>query len=450
MKSNLNKNTDLILIKIVVVVVIILVLLWPIHMVKSLIKERQGNKDAEQTEIGWKHGGKQIVSGPVLVVPYMQIQSTNAEKHFAYFLPDEYYIDGNIKPEERTRGIQKILNYQADMKINGHFSFPDVGNIGIDPSTVAWSECFLMVGIPNLHNIKNKIEFKVDNQSRGVINSVPNNSLVSNGIMVKLPNINPEIKNNIEYNFEVILNGTDGLYFNPVGKHTGIHLTSDWKSVEYIGEFVATEKADTSNGIDAQWDIFDYNRNYTQSWKGQNDAFEISVVGIDLEMPLNHYDKTLRAVKYAIMFIVLTFLVFFLVELVSKKRIHPVQYLLVSLALILFYTLLLAFSEHIGFTWAYIISGIATISLITTYSHSIFKEMKQTIFMGIFLTILYLYLYIVLQLENMALLFGAIGLFIALAVVMYVLRKVEWYKSDKITDSETELPPVYDPGNDNR
>ncbi|MBB4036129.1 inner membrane protein [Dysgonomonas hofstadii] len=451
MKTNFSKNTDLILVKIIVVAVIILVLLWPIHMVKSLIKERQGNKDAEQTDIGWKHGGKQLITGPVLVVPYIYTKDNISEKRLAYFLPDEYLVNGNVKPEERTRGIQKILNYQADMKINGRFSFPEVNNIGIDPATVSWGECFLMTGIPHLQNIRNKITFKVNDQSSEVINSIPQNDLLARGIMVMLPLLNPEKKDKIEYSLELTLNGTEGLYLNPVGKYTSIHLTSDWKSVEYTGDFLATEKTDTTNGIDAQWDIFDYNRDYTQSWKGKNENFEKSVVGIDLELPLNHYDKTLRAVKYAIMFIVLTFLVFFLVELVSKKRIHPVQYLLVSLALILFYTLLLAFSEHIGFTLAYIISSIATISLITAYSHSIFKEIKQTVFMGIFLIVLYLYLYIVLQLENMALLFGATGLFIALAIVMYVLRKVEWYKKDNIKEDELveETPPAYIPENDN-
>lgn len=454
MKTNFSKNTDLILVKIIVVAVIILVLLWPIHMVKSLIKERQGNKDAEQTDIGWKHGGKQLITGPVLVVPYIYTKDNISEKRLAYFLPDEYLVNGNVKPEERTRGIQKILNYQADMKINGRFSFPEVNNIGIDPATVSWGgECFLMTGIPHLQNIRNKITFKVNDQSSEVINSIPQNDLLARGgIMVMLPLLNPEKKDKIEYSLELTLNGTEGLYLNPVGKYTSIHLTSDWKSVEYTGDFLATEKTDTTNGIDAQWDIFDYNRDYTQSWKGKNENFEKSVVGIDLELPLNHYDKTLRAVKYAIMFIVLTFLVFFLVELVSKKRIHPVQYLLVSLALILFYTLLLAFSEHIGFTLAYIISSIATISLITAYSHSIFKEIKQTVFMGIFLIVLYLYLYIVLQLENMALLFGATGLFIALAIVMYVLRKVEWYKKDNIKEDELveeTPPPAYIPENDN-
>ena len=156
----------------------------------------------------------------------------------------------------------------------------------------------------------------------------------------------------------------------------------------------------------------------------------------------------MRSVKYAIMFIVLTFVVFFLVELLSKKRIHPVQYLLVSCALVLFYTLLLAISEHLSFGLSYLISGAATTLLITAYSTTMFRNVKQTAVMGLFLTVLYAYLYIILQQENMALLFGAVGLFVALAIVMYVLRKVNWYKNDEENDEtkeivEEEIPPVY-------
>jgi len=441
MKTNLSKGTDLILVKIVVVVIIVLVLLWPIEMVKSLIKERQGNKDAEQTEMGWKWGGKQLVSGPVLVIPYEKDKDTK----LAYFLPDEYSVSGNIKPEERTRGMQKILNYQADMKIKGQFSFPNLEPLGINPDQVNWEDTYLMLGIPNMQGIKNRVKFNINGHEQEVKPSMPENDIIKSGLTVNL-NFNPEQTAPLKYDFDLLLNGTEGLYFLPIGKHTSIHLTSTWSSVEYTDDFVATEKADVKDGIDAQWDIFDYNRNYRQMWTGANNDLEKSTVGLDLILPLNHYDKTLRAVKYAILFIVLTFLVFFLVELVSKKRIHPVQYLLVSLALIIFYTLLLAFSEHIGFNLSYLISSIAIISLITAYSYSIFKEKKQTLFMALFLIVLYLYMYIVLQQENMALLFGAIGLFIALACVMYVLRKIEWYKDSKLTVTDVngqpeEVPP---------
>ena len=130
------------------------------------------------------------------------------------------------------------------------------------------------------------------------------------------------------------------------------------------------------------------------------------------------------------MFIALTFLVFFLVELLSRKRIHPFQYLLVSIGLVLFYSLLLALSEQMNFNLAYFISALAIVGLITAYSHSIFKKMKQTALMGGFLAALYLFLFTVLQLEDMALMIGSVGLFIALAIIMYVSRTIDWYRQN--------------------
>ena len=165
----------------------------------------------------------------------------------------------------------------------------------------------------------------------------------------------------------------------------------------------------------------------------------------------------MTAVKYAIMFIVLTFVVFFLLELLSKKRIHPVRYLLVSCALVIFYTLLLAISEHLSFDLSYLISALATTLLITAYSTTMFKSMKQAGMMGLFLAMLYVYLYVILLQESMSLLLGAVGLFIALAIVMFVLRKVNWYNDKEdgfkinkteeviITNFTDERPPVYRP-----
>jgi inner membrane protein len=380
--------------------------------------------------MGWKWGGSQQITGPVMAIPYIKVG--NNSQDVIYFLPDEYNVTGDIKPEERVRGIQKILNYQAEMKINGSFSFPDVESLGIKSSQVLWDKCFIMLGISNMQGIKNKIAINLDGKSYEVSPNIPQNSLIDKGLSVKI-GLDPENPVVGKYDFDLTLNGTEGLYFLPVGKHTGIHLTSAWKSVGYIGDFVATENTDLSNGIDSKWDIFDYNRNFVQLWTGSNPNLEQSEIGADLLLPINHYEKTLRAVKYALMFIMLTFLVFFLIEFVGKKQIHPVQYLLVSLALVLFYTLLLAFSEHIGFDWSYLISSLATIVLITAYSSSIFRDKRQTTLMGVFLTVLYIYLYVVLQQENMALLFGAIGLFIGLACVMFVLRKVNWYR-ETITD----------------
>lgn len=421
--------------KIIIVVILTLLMLIPIGMVKSLIKEREGNKVAEQTEMSDRWGGRQLLTGPVLVIPYKQSLAVgNTASSFVYCLPEEYNVIGDIKPEERTRGIQKILSYQSTMHVEGKFIFPDYKSLDVNEALIQWDEAYIVVGISNLQGVKNKIVFNINGHPQEILANVADNDLIRSGVMIKIPLSATDIGKSYNFDFDLVLNGTDGLHFLPVGKQTNVHLNSTWKSVAYTGDYVPTEKADVKEGIDAEWNIFDYNRSYTQMWEGKNDSFGSTKLGLDLLLPVDHYQKTMRAVKYAIMFIALTFLVFFMVELLSKKRIHPVQYLLVSFALVLFYSLLLALSEHIGFDWSYLISALAIVILITAYSHSIFKSRKQTLFMGLFLSGLYIFLYVVIQLEDMALLLGSIGLFIALAIVMFVSRKINWYKDDERID----------------
>jgi len=416
--------------KAVIIGVLILLMLIPVSMVKSLISEREGNKDAEQTEMGWKWGGSQQLTGPVLVLPFSMDDEAKS-KGLAYFLPDNYTVSGVIEPEERIRGIQTVLSYQSNMDVRGQFLFPDYTKLNLNPSQILWNEAYLILGISNLQGIKNKLIINVNGQPQEVSPGVGKNDIMDSGLTIKV-NLDPaDTKKVYDFDFKIILNGTDGLHFLPVGKQTSVNLKSVWKSVAYTGDFVPTENTDIENGIDAHWDVFDYNRNFTQMWIGANRNFNDLRLGVDLLLPVDHYQKTMRSAKYAILFISLTFLVFFMVELLSKKRIHPIQYLLVSFALVLFYCLLLAFSEHIGFAISYAVSAIAIVSLITLYSHTIFKSKIQTIYMGVFLSILYIFLYVVIQLEDMALLLGSVGLFIALATVMYVSRKVDWYKKEE-------------------
>lgn len=410
-------------VKIVIIGVLILLMLIPISMIRSMIKEREGNKTAEQTELRFKWGGKQTLTGPILVLP------NKDDSKLTYVLPDEFNVEGNIKPEERTRGIQTVLSYQTNLQFGGRFNISKLAKI--DTSKIAWEKSYFLMGVSNLQGIKNKLTFNIENESLNVESGVRNEDIMTLGLNIPYP-LDPSLDKNYTFNFDLTLNGTDGLHIVPIGKQTNIHLTSDWKSVSYIGEFVPTEIVSESGEIDAQWNIFDYNRDYTQVWDGNNISLNDTAIGIDFLLPLDHYQKTMRAVKYAIMFISLTFLVFFMIELSSKKRIHPVQYLLVSFALVLFYSLLLALSEHLNFDISYLLAAVAIIVLITAYSKSIFKNNKQTIFMGIFLTALYIFLYVVIQLQNMALLLGTVGLFIALATVMYTSRKVNWYKEDQI------------------
>ena len=457
MKTNFGTNVDMIFVKIIVVAVLVVVMLLPITLIESLIEEREQNQSLVQDDISTKWGGNQQVTGPVLVLPY-ESGAVEANKNpiirYAYFLPDSFNVDGELKTEERKRTIFKTLVYQSNLKINGKFSLPDYGKLNIRPEWIKWEDAFVLIGVADMQGIKNKIDFKVNGKPQRVEPGVKQNTAISSGLTVNMP-LNAETK---DYNFDFVLslNGSEGLYFTPIGKESRVHLKSEWNTVSFDGNFLPTERTINDSGFEATWDVFDYNRNYVQSWIGENEMLKSSTMGVDLKFSVDQYQMTMRSVKYAIMFIVLTFVVFFLVELLSKKRIHPVQYLLVSCALTIFYTLLLAISEHLSFGLSYLISAFATTLLISTYSITMFKNMRHAGMMGLFLIGLYAYLYIILQQESMALLFGAVGLFIALAIVMFVLRKVEWYKNDnqnKIKEEpvekvEEETPPVYQPKDD--
>lgn len=448
MKTNFGTNVDMLIVKIVVVAVLVAVMLLPITMIRSLIEEREQNQRAAQDDIVNKWGGAQQLTGPVLVLPYQSGIDKNGNPliAYSYYLPDDFRVDGNITAEERSRTLFHTLVYQSDMKISGRFSLPDYAKLNIKEEQVRWQDAFVLIGIPYLQGVRNKIEFNVNGKSLPVQPGVKSNTLIDSGVTIGMP-VDSSVQS-YEFSFDLGLNGSGGLYFTPIGKENRIHLKSPWSTVAFNGDFLPADRVINNEGFDASWNVFDYNRNYVQMWTGSNDVIKTSSLGVDLRYPVDKYQMTMRSVKYAIMFIVLTFVVFFLVELLSKKRIHPVQYLLVSCALVLFYTLLLAISEHLSFGLSYLISGAATTLLITAYSTTMFRNVKQTAVMGLFLTVLYAYLYIILQQENMALLFGAVGLFVALAIVMYVLRKVNWYKNDEENDEtkeivEEEIPPVY-------
>lgn len=429
-KSFFQKHS--IIVKISMIAVLTLLMLIPVNMVQSLIIEREESKITVKEDIGDKWGGQQRLVGPVLVLPYKTrlTEGNPISVKYAYFLPDEYNVEGEMKPEERSRGIYQVLCYQSLMQVSGKFGFPDYSKLNLSEDQIQWENAFLLVGVPALQGIKNKIDFNVNGKSLDILASVAPNDLLSSGLTVKMPLDPVNIKEAYNFSFDLTLNGTDGLYFAPIGKHTSINMKSEYKTVTFIGDFLPNNRKIDQSGFNAQWEIFDYNRNYAQMWVGQNSSINDSLLGVDLLLPVDQYQKTMRSAKYAIMFIVLTFVVFFMVELLNRKRIHPVQYLLVSFALVLFYSLLLALSEFIGFEWSYLISALAIVSLITAYSYSILKSKKQTLFMGMFLCALYVFLYVILQLEDMALLLGSVGLFITLAIVMYVSRKVDWYKED--------------------
>jgi inner membrane protein len=208
---------------------------------------------------------------------------------------------------------------------------------------------------------------------------------------------------------------------------TDVNLASEWPNPSFNGAFLPDKRTVTVNGFKANWNVLHLNRNFPQIWTGNQHAISNSSFGIDLLLPVDNYQKSYRSIRYAILFIGFTYLVFFFIEVLNKIFIHPIQYILVGVALIVFYTLLLSISEHINYNFAFIISALATLLLIAGYVRAILKSGKLTMLISGILAVLYTFIFVIIQLQDYALLIGSIGLFIILGLVMYFSRKIDWY-----------------------
>jgi inner membrane protein len=247
----------------------------------------------------------------------------------------------------------------------------------------------------------------------------------------------------LNYEISLKLRGSNSLNYLPTGNTTTVKMTSDCSTPSFCGNFLPTERNVTNDGFKAEWKVLAINRSFSQivsgsKWNSMNiDSHHLygddsgdDIFGVELRLPVEQYQQNERAVKYAYLIVLLTFAIVFFVELRHERRIHPVQYLLVGIAIMLFYTLLLSFSEHLSFLVAYIIATVMTVTLLACYLGSIMHSRKVGLLIGSVLTVCYTFIYILLQIESYALLVGSIGLFAVLAIAMIASRKVEWYNEN--------------------
>jgi inner membrane protein len=424
--------------KLIIIGFLVFLLFIPSLMIQTLINERSKSSKDVVDEVTDKWGKEQLISGPVLSVPYKigDVQD-NKQVHttaLAHFLPESLVIGGTINPEIRKRSIYKVVLYNSQLTFSGQFLKPDFKSLNIPNENVLWNDAYLTVGVTDLRGVQKKIEVRWNDIKYFGNPGVLNKQLIDAGVTSEI-----ELEDSTEkYTFSIMLdvNGSEQIRFVPLGKETKVNLTSPWESPGFAGAFLPKEREITTNGFNAEWNILYLNRNYPQQWTSL-DTHDInnSAFGVDLVLPVDHYQKATRSVKYAILFLFLTFLVFFINEMVHKYQIHPIQYFLIGLALVIFYLLMLSLSEYIGFNWAYLIAAVATIALITAYGHTLIRKKKGTLLIGVFLLLLYGFLFTLLQLEDYALLLGSIGLFLILAAVMFSSRKINWYRPLAGTDS---------------
>lgn len=416
--------------KIITIFVLILLLLIPSSMIKSLIRERENRKQEVIKEISSKWGHEQTIVGPIISIPYRKyFEDKDGKKTFSilymHFLPDNIDITGKIFPKIRYRAIYEAVLYNTQVVITGNFSYPQIDEMDIPKENIVWSGAYISFGISDMRGIKEQIEAKINNIAISMNPGIESNDVIASGVSAKI-----QIKERVEsysFKFALNLNGTHQISFVPVGKLTTVSMSSSWPDPSFDGAYLPVERSIRKDGFTAKWKVLHLNRDYPQYWKGNKHKVYDSSFGVKLFIPIDIYQKSMRTAKYAIMFIVFTFMAFFFSEVMNKMRVHPIQYLLIGLAITMFYTLLISISEHINFDTAYLISSLAVIILIAGYAKSVLKHIYLSIMVGCILAILYAYFYLLLQLENYALLLGSIGLFVVLSLVMFMTRKIDWY-----------------------
>ena len=432
---------------------LILLLLIPLSMIDSLLDERLARRDSTITEITSTWGKEQTIVGPVLIIPYRYFYKTWLEetvKHGnkeiqqrkevienriinAYFLPTHLNISGDLKPDKLHRGIYDAIVYTGNLKIAGQFNKIDFSSFKIADKDILWDDATISFALTDLRGTHETLMLEADKQKLALIPGglVPD---FASGVQTNLKGLLNQTKRDLNINLSLVLNGSSGLQIAPIGIQNNIALTSSWQDPSFNGAFLPMQRELSAQGFKAQWQVSYYGRNYPQLWSEtfNNGAFTLEAVnsslfGVTLVSPIDSYRNVERSIKYGVLFVTLVFTAFFLFEVSGKIKIHPFQYLLVGAALCLFYLALLSLSEFIAFILAYILASCASTTLITLYSMAVLKSGKRGLLITVGLITTYGFLYVTLQATDYALLIGTVGLFMALSLVMYTTRDIDWY-----------------------
>ncbi len=448
-----NWLKESITIKLVSIGFLVLILMIPSSWIDSLINERQVRAESVIQEVSGKWSGSQLVSGPVLVLPFTQREKIDKGKEGieirewtekAYFLPDQLDINGIINPEILHRGIFDAVVYGSQLKMKAKFDSVDFSKLNIDAKDVQWKDAYLILGISDLRGITKNPIFKagqatlVGEPSNQIDFSKPSGDYDGggNGIIAKLPwKSADDFLGDLD--FQIDLKGSTMMSFTPAGKTTHVKLQGPWADPSFDGDFLPTSRELTDSDFSAEWNVLHYNRPFSQQWIGDAQKISGSQFGVKLLIPVDQYQKSMRTSKYSQLIILLTFIALLMVEIMRKIRIHPFQYILIGAALIIYYSLLLSFSEHIGYNLAYAISTISTVILVSLYSSTFLDARKLVFIFGGLLFFFYTFIFVIIQLQDYSLLVGSVGLFFIISLIMYFSKNIKWYKDEKAIVEKT-------------
>lgn len=443
-------------VKMFVIFVLLLLFLIPLFMIGNLVDERTKRHDSVTKEIINSSGGYPSFEGVILKIPYSEEIITFSDvypgkilnrttKNYIFFLTAENLdIKGELLVKERRRGIYSAPVFSSNLFVEGTFKL-DILNEKLKDYDIHWDEAVLLTVI---HPLRSIVEISPVNWNEGVGTFVSEEGDLK-GFFPALQSpvsINSSI-NQYPFSFSINLQGGGSMMFLPTAVNEKVFLTSNWNSPSFTGVFLPIDRHWDERGFRAEYKVSTLSHSIPHFWDdsvivytdtneetGDYSYQRRNIFGVELMKVVNSYSKTERTTKYGWLFLMVPFVTFFLYEILLKIRIHPIQYLLAGLADLIFYLLLLSISEHFSFNGAYLISTLGIVLLLGFYAIAT-VGLKRGWVMMVSLSGSYLFLFVTLQQEDYALLYGSIGLFAVMALIMFITRKIDWYKISSSKES---------------
>ncbi|MDR0526177.1 MAG: cell envelope integrity protein CreD [Spirochaetaceae bacterium] len=475
-KSAVKKFTQGYTFKILMLILLVLLLLIPLWMIRGMIDERRQTANSAEADIMEAWGKQLLEAGPLLTIPGVRTEEVrtktdrDGEKieiiNVPFILtiaPQKLGLAGNFKTEIRRRGIFSVPLFSGELELTGNFEpAPALASLRSNEELFL-NQAELLILLSSQKGIRkiNQAQWKgrelfFQPGNRGFNIASFNRSSLNSGMYAALGEAE-----GLEGSFAINIAIQGGQYvrFLPAGQDTHITISADWGSPSFQGAFLPNQANIRDSGFDAVWDISYLSRDIPLFWKTEGglsgmvlnsssssrDAslpaqwradgtewnFSDSLFGLNFYRAVNAYSLNTRAVKYALLFLIVPFLTLFLLEVFTGRRIHPVPYLLSGIGNVVFYLLLLSLSEQMRFYLAYLLSAAAVTIMLTLYSRSLLPSWNKSWYMGLVALLSYVLLYAVLNAESYALLIGSIGAFVVVALVMFLTRKLDWYGQDK-------------------
>ncbi len=436
-------------VKLATIGVLILVLLIPTAMIDGVISDRAQLADEAHNDIMTAWGRQQTLVGPILVVPYEhtvleKVGPPRRVQGVIYHLPKEANTRVELDSQLRYRGLYTVPVYEAQLELDARFDELPLNELGLRDAKIDFSRAQLIVALSDPRTLREAPLATVDEMRVQFGAGTSLAPALGPHIAAPLSDVALELKDGaIKVATSLHFAGTDSIHLAPVGDANSVTMAANWANPSFDGQYLPTTREVTDTAFTASWKLTGLGRNFPSYWVNNSigmHEIRSSLFGATLKTPLGTYALASRAVRYAVLAIALSFACFFLFEVVSGLHLHAVQYLLVGCANCLFFLLLLTFAEHIGFSLAYGLSASASIALIGGYSITVLQaRLRAGIFAGA-LVALYAFVFMTLRAQNYALLAGSVGLWLMLAAVMYLTRRVDWHAAGGVKGESTVVP----------